>query len=385
MKKIILLGCTGSIGSTAITMLEEYQDRIQIVGLSANKRYFDMYELALKFNCKSICTPCIDHDFSALCKKSGITLYHDNMVFIDETEADLVLNGISSAVGLNASIAALSSGKDLALANKESVVMAGNLLKKLAAKKGKRIIPVDSEHSAIYELQKAFGAGSLDKILITASGGPFLNRSKTELRNVTVEEAAHHPTWNMGRKVSIDSATLANKALEVIEAARLFDFPPEKIITVIHPQSTVHSMVSLKNGQTYAQLSAPTMRFPILNSIFEAFGFEFEKPLNTPLFELGEKHIHLDFYPMDFERFPLVKCGFECLRLGGYYPLLFNAANEVAVEAFCEGQIRFDQIEDLVQMVMEKAKLPAVVKDFKEVYAVDAAVRAASSALVSKL
>ncbi|MFA7190417.1 MAG: 1-deoxy-D-xylulose-5-phosphate reductoisomerase [Sphaerochaetaceae bacterium] len=381
MKTLIVLGCTGSIGTTALSLLSGLQDRIRVVGLSAGMRYEQMLLDAKQFGCKMIETPVCDPDFEYKCSIEGIKLFHSSEDLIQSCDADLVLNGISGARGLEASIAALSSGKDLALANKESMVMAGPLLNQLAHSLGRRIIPVDSEHSAIYELAKAFGSDSIDKLIITASGGPFRNIPRSKLSSVTVEQAANHPTWKMGRKISIDCATLANKALEVIEAGMLFGIGAERILTVIHPQSEVHSMVSLRNGQTYAQISSPTMRFPILNAIFDDFGFEFDKPLSKPLFECAGE-VHLDFYPMDFERFPLVKCGFECLGKGGFWPIVFNAANEVAVDAFCRGLIGFDRIDHLVMDALCACSFTGKLASFDDVFECDRKARELASGLI---
>lgn len=370
MKKIIVLGCTGSIGTTALSMLQSMKESIHVEGLSSNLRYGKMLSIAREFSCSCIETPVIDPAFEAQCRSLGIDLYHSAEEMVSSCEADLVLNGISGAKGLEASIIALSSGKDLALANKESMVMAGPLLKALARKHGRRIIPVDSEHSAIYELVKAFGADSIRKLIITASGGPFRCASRESLFAVTPLQAAHHPTWNMGPKISIDCATLANKALEVIEAGMLFDVASESIVTVIHPQSSVHSLVTLKNGQTYGQISQPSMKFPILNAILDSFGMKIDTPLCTPLLELGEE-LHLDFYPMDFKRFPMVKYGYECLSRGSFWPILFNASNEVAVDAFRRGRIRFNQIEEIVGRTLEECRFTGSPSSFEDVWNYD--------------
>lgn len=367
MKKLVILGCTGSIGGTAVSLLREYPGLVKVVGMSAFSNTSLLLSLAEEFKCGLYASPAIKgHD--------------DILSMIRESGADLVLNGISGAAGLAATFTALECGCDVALANKESMVMAGDILNALAKRNGCRIIPVDSEHSAIYELEKAFGKESIDKLIITASGGPFRGKTREELEHVTAEQAAAHPNWKMGIKISIDCATMANKALEVIEAGRLFGVPAARIKTVLHPQSRVHSMVSLKNGQTYAQMSLPSMRFPILNAIFDDLGLEIEKPLEMPLFDLGED-VHLDFLPMDFDRFPLVGCGFRCLEQGGAMPIVFNAANEVAVDAFRNGLIRFTQIEDVVLRTVETASLPAPA-GIGEVYESDMAARELASGFI---
>lgn len=381
MRRLIVLGCTGSIGQTAMGLLREDPRGIHIAGLSANTRRSAMLALAREFGCEAVATPLADSAFEESCRQAGARLFAGSAQMVEASDATLVLNGIGGAAGLEASIAALSSGKDLALANKESMVMAGPLLKRLARSKGRRIIPVDSEHSAIHELVKAHGADSVDKLVITASGGPFRLLPRERLAAVTPEQASNHPTWRMGAKISIDSATLANKALEVVEAGLLFDIPASRILTVVHPQSQVHSLVSLRNGQTYAQISEPTMRFPILNAICEGFGMTIERPLNTPLFDLG-REVHLDFYPMDFARFPLVRAGFLCLERGGDWPVVLNASNEVAVDAFRQGRIKFDQIEAVVLGTLDAWGGGAPPESFADVWEADRRARALALSLL---
>jgi 1-deoxy-D-xylulose-5-phosphate reductoisomerase len=237
---------------------------------------------------------------------------------------------------------------DLALANKETVVMAGPLVLELAEKKRVSILPVDSEHSAIFQLIQAYGVEKLEKVLLTASVGPFRNASLEEMKKVSAAEALAHPTWKMGPKISIDSATLANKGLEVIEAVRLFALPPEKIEVVIHPQSVVHSMIRLKDGAVYAQLSNPDMRLPIAEALFQP-----ALP-PSPFGKLDFEDLHLDFCRPDPERFPMLPLAFRVSSLGGLYPCVYNAANEAAAAAFLEKRIGFLDIYPVVRYVVER-------------------------------
>lgn len=363
MKKIIILGCTGSIGSTTLQLLREEKDNsFEVVGLSAGKRTAELQALAKEFNCKNIASPYLE-------KAKGV--YNTSKELLENTEADIVLNGLSGATGLEGSFYALTTQKDLALANKESVVMAYDLLVKVAKENNRRIVPVDSEHSAIYELIKAHKKENVKKVIITASGGPFRKLTRDELGLITPMQAVKHPTWNMGPKISIDSSTLANKALEVIEAARLFGMRSDQIQTVIHPQSIVHSMVVTSEGQTYAQLSFPTMRFPIKNSIYELANYDFKSFTNTPLFEVMEKEIALEFYKMDFQRFPFVKMGFDSIDLGSSATIAFNAANEVAVDLFMKNKLSFNKLEDVVAKTLYGYDWKARANSLDEVMKID--------------
>jgi 1-deoxy-D-xylulose-5-phosphate reductoisomerase len=263
-------------------------------------------------------------------------------------EADMVLAAIAGSAGLQPTFAALQAGKDVALANKESLVMAGELMMDQARKSGCRIIPVDSEHSAVYQLLQGRDTATINSIILTASGGPFLHKTPQELQQVTPAEALKHPRWNMGSKVTIDSASLMNKGLEVIEAYWLFGIELERIKVVVHPQSIVHSMVSFKDGTILAQLSQPDMRGPIAYALSGPERLDkIMQPLD--LVELGE----LNFLAPDTERFPNLNLAFSALRRGGLMPTVMNAANEVAVNSFCEGRLAFQAMPLLTQAVMD--------------------------------
>lgn len=267
---------------------------------------------------------------------------------IDDARPDITINGIAGAAGLEPSMAAIEAGSDLALANKETIVMAGPLVFQQAVEKNVNILTVDSEHSAIFHLITAHGENSLEEILLTASGGPFRKRSLTEMERVTPEEALAHPTWNMGPKITIDSASMANKGLEVIEAAGLFNMPPEKIEVVIHPQSIVHSMVRLRDGAVYAQLSKPDMRHPIHAALY----WPEVKPAGLAPLEFDS--LTLEFEKPDPQRFPMLDLAYLAARQGGLYPCAYNAANEAAVDAFLKRRIGFLDIPRITGYVLER-------------------------------
>jgi 1-deoxy-D-xylulose-5-phosphate reductoisomerase len=267
---------------------------------------------------------------------------------IAESGADLTLNGIAGASGLKPSLAALEAGSHLALANKESIVMAGSLVLETAAKHSLQVIPVDSEHSAIFNLIQGHGDAGIKEILLTASGGPFRTWSAAKLKKARPEDSLVHPTWSMGAKITIDSASLANKGLEVIEAARLFSVEADRIKVVVHPQSVVHSMVRMKDGAVYAQLSRPDMRLPIHEAMYY--------PEITPSSwgELDFDGLYLAFEKPDGERFPMLPLAYESLRAGPRYTIVYNAANEYAVSAFLEGKIAFTGISAICAGALAK-------------------------------
>lgn len=329
MRSVLVLGATGSIGTTALRAIEEGKLPVRVAGLVAHSSIERLQELGKKFNC-----PVALNDSPETLRR-----------FVRDNHADIALNGIAGSAGLLASIICLEEGLDLALANKESIVMGGQFLLDHARKLGRRIIPVDSEHSAIYHLIRRYGKPS--KLVITASGGPFLKRK--DLENVTPQEAANHPTWKMGRKISIDSSTLANKGLEVIEAGFLFSMDAHDIEVVIHPQSTVHSMIRLANGAVYAQLSPPDMTLPIAAAVNAD-----DSTLVDVVTPLSFSNLTLTFSDWDSNQFPLLSLAYMALEKKNGYPIAFNAADEVAVEAFCEGKIKYTEIAEVVRFVMER-------------------------------
>lgn len=352
VRSVIILGCTGSVGSTALHALEPYGHRFSVAALSAHSDLEGLARIARKWNCRNLCVTG-EADVSSLAALAlpGTTIYRGAeglLRMLRETEADIVLNAISGAAGLAPSFAALESGKDLALSNKESVVMAGDVLFSHARTHGARIIPVDSEHSTLHALITAHGRDAISSLVITASGGPFRTFPIERMEGITVAMALAHPTWRMGPKISIDSATLANKGLEVLEAAFLFGFARDRIEVVIHPQSVVHSLVRMHNGALYAQLSPPDMALPVMAAL--ADGTVFLEQVVRPL-DLTD--LTLSFSTPDTNKFPLLAHAFTCAEVKHGYPIAFNAANEVAVEAFVSGRVSFRHISSLVAQTLE--------------------------------
>jgi len=333
-RRIAVLGATGSIGKSSIDIISRNSDKFEVVLLSAHSNRSELEQLKTQFP-------------SAVCVLSGEEKGKEKLInAIKNSNADITINGISGGDGLEPSLAAIESGSNLALANKETIVMAGKLALRLADEKNVKIIPVDSEHSAIFNLIAAFGA-EVDEIILTASGGPFKNLSLKEMENATPEQALAHPTWKMGPKITIDSASMANKGLEVIEACFFFDMPPEKIKVVIHPQSVVHSMIRLCNGVFYAQLSKPDMRHPIHDALF----WPETAPLD--LQPLSFDSLTLEFTKPDLEKFPMLALAWDAVKQGGLYPCVYNAANEEAVRSFLEKKIKFSDISRITRFVLE--------------------------------
>ena len=349
MKKILVLGATGSIGSSTLDIARNMKDDFKVVGICAGKSKSKIEQIKAEFGCES-----------TLFCEDGIDGIKN---IIDRTKPDIVVNGVSGSAGLEPSRIVLEAGIDLALANKETVVMAWPLIKALSEKTGAKIIPVDSEHSAVFCLINQCGRSCIDEIIITASGGPFRNYSAEKLKNVTLQDALKHPTWNMGPKITIDSATLANKGLEVIEATRLFDMDTEHVKVVVHPQSYVHSIVRTNDGMLYAQISDPDMKHPILQSLIYP---ENRKNYLKP-FELFDKE--LQFYRPRFDDFPMLSYAYTAAQKNGGYTIAFNAANEVAVEAFTQNKIGFTDIQRVTQKTLEKdfRKTPESFEDVLEI------------------
>lgn len=346
-KRIIVLGCTGSIGKSTLELVREFPELFEVAGLQAHTNEKELLDLGNEFSCTQLCLT--GKNIGADVLNSRIIYYGKSSInnLIKYTEADIVVNGISGAEGLIPSVTTLKSGKNLALANKETMVMAGSIIKKIAKENNVKILPVDSEHSAIFSLIEKCGIENIANITITASGGAFKNFSKDELENATLEQALQHPTWNMGPKITIDSATLANKGLEVIEANQLFDLPAEKINVVIHPQSLVHSFVQTNDGDLYAQISKPDMRHPILTAL--TYPDVIENSLDKIDFT---KPFQMEFLPPRFDDFPMLNLAYDVLKKGGSYPIVYNAVNEIAVGAFRNKQIKFTEIAKLVEKTM---------------------------------
>lgn len=350
MKKVLVLGATGSIGKNTLAVIRNMGEEFQVCGLVAHKNEKQLCAFMEEFNCKGILT-----------SKDGI----DSIAtLIEETAPDIVVNGIAGSAGLVPSRITLDHGVDLALANKETVVMAWPLIKKLAKKNKCNVIPVDSEHSAIFSLIQKVGRDDICKVIITASGGPFRTLTHGQLETVTIEDALKHPTWRMGKKITIDSATLANKGLEVIEAARLFELNVSDIEVVVHPQSYVHSLVQTLDGMLYAQLSEPDMKHPIFCALTYP---DMQKSYLEP-FSLFDKT--MTFFKPRMNDFPMLSYAYEVAKKEKSYTIAYNAANEVAVQAFLDSKIDFTTISRVVRSVLDK-DWTMDVKSFDDVMAQD--------------
>ncbi|MDR1430424.1 MAG: 1-deoxy-D-xylulose-5-phosphate reductoisomerase [Spirochaetaceae bacterium] len=338
-KRVALLGASGSIGKNTLDVLREGRDFFEPVLFSAHTQDESLLTLKKEFPEARLALSGKENGPDGIEYFGGKGL----LEAIACSGADIVLNGISGADGLAASLAAIQSGADLALANKETIVMASSLMAAEAKKAGVRILPVDSEHSAVFALLEAHGREQAAELILTASGGPFRTRSAASLESIGPREALAHPTWSMGPKITIDSATLANKGLEVIEAAGLFGAAPEQIKVVIHPQSIVHSMIRLKDGAVYAQLSKPDMRLPIHNALY------WPECLPCSFAHLTFEGLVLEFEKPDVKKFPMLDLAYEALKQGGVYPAVYNAANEIAVAAFLSERIGFTNIAELTR------------------------------------
>ncbi|UTC43733.1 1-deoxy-D-xylulose-5-phosphate reductoisomerase [Treponema sp. OMZ 857] len=373
MKKIIVLGASGTIGQNTIDIIRRFSDRFELAGVSVHTKTDVLDALRAEFHF---------NDFTVT--DSTVSIRYDAKHrslerFLTETHADIVVNGIAGAAGLQASLIAVKTHRTLALANKESIVMAGHLLQQEAEKYHSLIIPVDSEHSAIYSLIQAHGREAIERLIITASGGPFRAWTKERIQEATLQDALKHPTWTMGAKITIDSASLANKALEVIEAVHLFDIPADRITVAVHPSSIVHSMVQLTGGEIYAQLSPPDMR----NPIFAALSYPEEPPPYLAPLDFT-KPVDLHFEPPRTEDFPMLSLGFTAARKKAGYPIAFNAANEQAVAAFLDGKLRFVQLAEITAQVMQE-DWSAAPKDIAEVMRIDESARRRADAVIKHL
>ncbi len=351
MKNIVILGSSGSIGLQAIDVIKRYPNLFNVIGLAVNKST-DILEKQIKeLNPQSVVV--VDEEAAKTLKDNNGVEILTGIDGLEQLaahhEADIVLNALVGSVGLRPTLSALRAGKTLALANKESMVAGGAIVNRVRTESGATILPVDSEHNAIFQCLLGEREDEIKRLIITASGGPFRGRTFDELESVTVEQALAHPRWTMGPKITIDSATLMNKGLEVIEARWLFDIPYEKIDVVVHPQSIIHSMVEFEDGSIKAHLGQTDMRIPIQYAL--SYPDRLPSPLESlDLVEVGQ----LTFEKPDTDNFPCLSYAFEAIKLGKTYPAVLNAANEEAVAAFLDGQIRFTDIPRTIRGVMDK-------------------------------
>lgn len=351
-QRIAILGATGSIGGSALEVIAGSGGRLQAVGLTAHTRLPALVEQAQRYRPQWVIATCEssarDFEFAGLPTDCQL---HRGMeavaTAVASPEVDVVLAAMVGSAGLHGTWAALEAGKTVALANKESLVMAGELVMDLARRRGAQIIPVDSEHSAVWQSLSAGRRSEVRRIILTASGGPFLRHSLQQLSQVTVEEALAHPTWSMGRKITVDSATMMNKALEIIEARWLFDLKADQIAVTIHPQSFIHSLVEFVDGSIVAQMSRPDMRLPIQYALNYP---ERQEQVSTPMD--WSRALNLTLEPPDEERFPALRLGREAARAGGTVGAVLNAANEAAVAGFLQGDLAFQEIVPTCERVV---------------------------------
>lgn len=351
-KNIIILGATGSIGRSSLEVISRHPEKFRVKYISTNKN-LDLIEIqAAQFNPDGIIIT-DDDAFKEMKNKAGgnIPVYSksDLTNIISNEDFDIIIMAMVGFAGLSPTIEAVKRGKRIALANKETLVVAGHIITQLAKEYNAEIIPIDSEHSAILQCLIGEPKESISKIILTASGGPFLNREPHELESVTIEEALAHPNWKMGNKITIDSATMMNKGLEVIEAHWLFGISREQIEVVIHPQSIIHSMVEFVDGSIKAQMGVPDMKLPI------QYALSFPERYSTMYSKLDfYKYSLLTFLEPDLKKFRCLDLAYKSLEAGGNFPVVLNAANEVAVEKFLNGEIKFNQIPNLIEMALEK-------------------------------
>ena len=384
MKRLAILGSTGSIGQSTLSIVEQFPDRYQVATLAAGRNVDEAFAQAVRWQPKivSLATEELAGDLSARLKQAGLTgidVVHGaagTVACSTHPEADFVVSAIVGVAGLEATHAAILAGKPVGLANKECMVAAGEILTAAARERNVPILPIDSEHNAVHQCMRVGSHAEVKTIWLTASGGPFRKTPLAEFAGITPEQALKHPTWVMGRRITIDSATMLNKGLEIIEACRLFDVPPDKVRITVHPQSTVHSLVEYVDGSILAQISVTDMRLPILYAL--AFP---ERPASTLTFDLAALR-HLEFEAPDFERFPCLRLAYEAAAKGGAHCIALNAADEVAVEAFLERRIPFSGIPGTIEKVLASTQEshPATIA---EVLASDREARLRTHALVA--
>ena len=380
-KRLLILGSTGSIGTQALDVCER-SDELELVGLSAERSWEGLVEQAGRHGVRRIA---LAEEHAAARASEAWT---DGQVLggpeglvrlVVESEADLVLNALVGSAGLGPTVAALGEGMDLALANKESLVVGGELVTALAEATGAQIVPVDSEHTALHQLLAGQPPGAVERLTITASGGPFRGRSREELQDVTVKQALAHPTWAMGGKITIDSATLMNKGLEVMEAHHLFGTPYERIDVVVHPQSLVHGLVQMADGAMLAHLGPPDMRIAI------SYALHGGESVGLPVVPLDLTAVGtLTFEAVDLDAFPCLRLAQEAAREGGTAPCVLNAANEIAVHAFLEGSLRFLEIPSVIEQTLSQLGSEPV-RAFESLYEADREARRVAGEAVAAL
>ena len=384
MKQIAILGSTGSIGTSTLSIVASYPERYGVASLAAGRNVELAFQQCARWRplVASMATPELAQQLAVRLRSSGITGIEvvsgseGNTRVATLPEVDFVVSAIVGVAGLEATYAAVMAGKPIGLANKECMVAAGEILTRAAREKNVPLLPIDSEHNAIHQCMRAGTRREVKQIWLTASGGPFRKLPLSEFDHITVEQALKHPTWVMGQRITIDSATLLNKGLEIIEACRLFDLPPAQVKVTVHPQSTVHSLVEYVDGSILAQISVTDMRLPILYAL--SYPERVESELTFDMQALADLH----FEPPDLARFPCLRLAYEAAEAGGAHPIALNASDEVAVAAFLEGRISFMDIPRTIEEVLAAtpASHPATIA---EVLAVDAESRERAQAVIA--
>ncbi|MEI3518515.1 MAG: 1-deoxy-D-xylulose-5-phosphate reductoisomerase [Clostridia bacterium] len=355
MKRISILGSTGSIGTQCLDVISGNRDRFSVAALSCSKSIELLCRQIEEFSPAAVCVA-EEADAAELSKKySGIEFFHGDeglRAIAAMEDCDMVVNSLMGMRGLEPTMAAIEAGKDIAFANKETLVVGGQLVMDAVKRRGVKLLPVDSEHSAVFQCIQGSAGNEIRRLILTASGGPFRGYSAEQLKSVTLEQALAHPNWSMGKKITVDSATMMNKGLEVIEAKWLFDIPAEKIQIVVHPQSILHSAVEYCDGSVIGQMGLPDMRVPIAYALSYPERMEMTSSMKSlDFFSLKDG---MTFYPADAEVFRTIGLAYEACRIGGSYPVALNGANEVLVDMFLKGKIRFTDIQDTLVKVMEE-------------------------------
>src|SRR5262244_1434123 len=358
MKRIAILGSTGSIGRSTLNVIETHPERFELLTLAVGANTEAALEQARRWKPKVLSLASEKDGAQAAKQLKAEGLGHIEVVYgqagtvrvATHHDVDFVVSAIVGVAGLKATYEAVRAGKEVGLANKECLVAAGELITAEARKQGKPLLPIDSEHNAVHQCLRGGRMNEVERVWLTASGGPFLNTPKSEFESITVEQALNHPTWKMGRRITIDSATLMNKGFEVIEACRLFHLPASKVDVIVHPQSTIHSMVEFVDGSILAQFSVTDMRLPILYAL--TYPERIESDMRFAVSDLR----HLDFAPPDLKKFPCLRLAYEAVAAGGAKTVALNAADEVVVAGFLEGKVRFDQIPRIIEDVLAETK-----------------------------
>jgi len=384
LKNLAILGSTGSIGQSTLSIVEQFPDRYSVAALAAGRNLDEAFAQAVRWRPRmvSMASEELAAELAARLKQAGVTgtesVYGTAGTVACATlaEADFVVSAIVGVAGLEATHAAILAGKPIGLANKECMVAAGEILTAAARERNVPILPIDSEHNAVHQCLRVGAHQEVKTIWLTASGGPFRKLPLEQFASITPEQALKHPTWVMGRRITIDSATMLNKGLEIIEACRLFDVAPRQVRVTVHPQSTVHSLVEYVDGSILAQISVTDMRLPILYALAYP-----ERPTSTLTFNMAALS-HLEFEQPDFERFPCLRLAFEAAEKGGAHCIALNAADEVAVEAFLERKIPFNGIPGTIEKVLEST-VEAHPATIAEVLAADREARQSARALLA--